>query len=44
MGDSELAQIIASLQNFAVLQVILLVGLRNCVGVKLVKISKVFFR
>ena len=39
MGDSELAKIIASLQNFAILRV----GLKNRVQVKLVKISKFCF-
>ena len=43
MRDSELALIIANLQNFAILRVILRVGLRNRVRVKLVKISKFFF-
>ena len=42
--DSELALIVERSQNFAISQVILLVGPKNRVWVKLVKISKFFFR
>ena len=44
MRDSDLAEIIARLKNFAILQVMLGLGFKSRFRVKLVKLKKIFFR